>query len=133
MRISTSPAQVTGQGSVERRCGGDHLVVDGIIVALFAHVGYEFLDHLPVSRPDGSRVGDHSQVGGFQILKKNIALERQVELCLIQQMKDNDIVASEAKLAQPVKNLLRLVEQIRHQHDQAAPLDLAGDFLEDLS
>src|SRR5262245_1511530 len=110
MPISTSPAQVTGQGSVEGRRGGDHLIVDGVVMALLAHVGDEFIDHLPVSCPDGPWIGDHPQVGGFEIFKQNVAVEGQIELGLIQQMKDNDIVAPEAKLAQSVKNLLRLVE-----------------------
>jgi hypothetical protein len=52
------------------------------------------------------------EIGGFQILEQDIAVEGQVELGLVEQMKDDDIVALEAGLAQSLENRFRLVEQI---------------------
>ena len=48
-------------------------------------------------------------------------------------MKDDDIVALEAKLAQALEDRLGLVEQVGHQDDQATALDLAGDVFENFA
>ena len=48
-------------------------------------------------------------------------------------MEDDDIVALEAKLAQPLEDRLGLVEQVGHQDNQATSLHLAGDVFENLA
>ena len=48
-------------------------------MALLAHVGDEFLHDFFISRADGARVGDDLQVGRFQILEQDIAVEGQFE------------------------------------------------------
>ena len=76
------------------------MIIDGIIEALLAHLGDEFLDHCPISCSNRARIGDHSQVRGLQIFEENVAVEGQIELRLIQDVKDDDIVAFETKLAE---------------------------------
>ncbi len=72
----------------------------------------ELLDDFFVGGANGARVGDHLQIGRFQIFKQDIAVEGQIELGLVEQVKDDDIVALEAELAQSFDNRLGLVEQI---------------------
>ena len=109
------------------------MIIDGIVEALLAHFGDEFPDDRLISRSYGARIGDHSEVCGLQIFEQNVAVEGQIELGLIQQMEDDDVVALEAELAQSFDNFRGLIEQIRNQHNEAAPLDLPGDLVKDLA
>src|SRR5262249_46009076 len=71
------PAQITRQGLVERSGSRNQLVVDGGVVTLFAHVVDELLNHRPIGVANGTWVGHDLEVYCFEILKKNISVERQ--------------------------------------------------------
>src|SRR5215472_8149956 len=90
------PAQVTCQGLIEGCGSRDQLVVDGRIVALFAHLVDEFLNNLPIGVANGARVGNDLEVRFFEILEKNIPVE--------------------AKQSQPLEDLLGVVQEIRDQN-----------------
>ena len=45
------------------------MIVDGIVVALFAHISDEFLDDLAICITDGARVGSYFKVHGFEVLE----------------------------------------------------------------
>src|SRR6185436_11657568 len=91
----------------------------------------ELLDDLTVSSANRFWIGDHFEIFLFQVFEEDVAVERQVELGLIEEMKYDHVIALEAKQPQPFQNLLRFVEQIGNQNHQSAPLDLTGDVLED--
>ena len=55
------------------------------------------------------------------------------ELGRVEQVKDDDVVAFETKLAQSFEDRFRFVEQIGDQDDQAAALDLSGDAFQEFS
>ena len=54
------------------------LVVDGIIVALLAHLGDELTDDLLVGLADGARIRDNLEIELFQVLEQNIAVEGKI-------------------------------------------------------
>src|SRR3990170_7744234 len=130
---SASPAQVTRQSLIQRRGRGDQLIVDGAVVALLAHLGDKFPDHLAVDLSDRFGIGDDAQIRLFQIFEQNIAVEGQLQLRRVQKMKYDHVIALEAKQAETFEDRLGLVQKIRDQNDQPAPPDLAGDFFEDLA
>src|SRR6185369_8258410 len=130
---STPPAQIACQGLIQRSGGRDLLVVDGVVVALLAQVANKFLHNLLVSAANRPRIGDHVDVRGFEILEQNIAVERKIKLGRVEQVKDDDVVALEAKLAQAFEHQLGVIEQVGHQDDQTAALDLAGKLVENFT
>ena len=109
------------------------MVIDGAIMALLANVPDELLHHLLIGRADCARIGNDLQIRRFQILEQDIAFKGQVEFGLIEHVKDDDVIALEAKMAQSFKYRVWIIEQVGNQNDQPAPLYLAGDLFENLT
>ena len=65
-------------------------------MALLAYLAGELVDDLPVGLANRARIGDHIEISGFQVLEQNVAFERQFELGLVENMKDDDVIALEA-------------------------------------
>src|SRR4030095_7407471 len=127
---SDPPAQIARQRLVERGGGRNELVVDDVIVTLLAHPAGKLLNDLAISLADGARVRHDSEIQLLQILEQDITVEGKAQLRRIKKMKDDDVIALEAKQAKAFENLLGLIEKVGPEHHQAAPFDLTGDLFE---
>jgi len=102
-------------------------------VTLLAHPAGKLLNDLSISFANGPRVRHDFQIQLLQILEQDIPVEGKVQFRWIKQMKDDDVISLEAKQTKAFEDLLRLVEQVGHEHHQAAPLDLTRDLFQDLA
>src|SRR3989338_1172555 len=133
MSGSTPPAQIAYQGVVQRGRGRKELVVDGVLPALFAHMIDKLFYDLAIGLTDALRIGGDFEAGLFQVLEEDVAVEGEVELGGVQQVKDDDVVALEAEEAEPLEDLVVFVQQVRYQDHQPPPLHLPRDLQKDLS
>src|SRR5262245_33500135 len=128
-----APAQIAHQRLVERRRGGKKSIINRVLLALVAQVLDKLVHDLAISRADGLRVGRDPQVQFLNVFEDDVAVKRQIQFGLVQQMEHDHVIALEAKQAQPLQNLFGLIEQIGDQNNQAAPRELSCDFFEDLA
>src|SRR5262249_15912390 len=130
---SAPPAQIACKGSVQRGGGCDELIVDDVIVTFLAHPAGKLLNDLSICFPDGARIGHDSEIELLQILEQDIAVEGEAQFRWIKEMKDDDIIALEAKQTTSFEDLLGFIEQVGDEHHQAASFDLASNLFEDLA
>ena len=88
------------------------MVIDRITVARATHLTDELRDHLTISLPDRSGIGDHAQTRLLQIFEQNITVTRKIKLRRVEKVKYDHVVSFEAKQPQSLKNLFRVIEEI---------------------
>ncbi len=67
----------------------------------------------------------------FQTAEQRWLNKGEIQLCSIEHMKQNDLVALMAEMAQPSCNLVHVVKKIAQENNQAAPSDPLGNLIQD--
>ena len=85
---SAAPAQIAHQRLVERRGGGQKLVINRVFVTLLAQVFDKLIHDLAVSGADGLRVRGDPQVQFLDVFEDDVAVKRQIQFGLVEQMNE---------------------------------------------
>ena len=74
----------------------------------------------------------HDLFAGLEILEPRRPLERKLDLVVVEHVEHDDVDAAKLKVLQAADDLVRIVEQIRNQHDDAALGQRVGELMQRL-
>src|SRR5262245_26512524 len=121
--------QICRQCHAKVRIGSKAQVVDVLLAAAALQLSEIALNLVEVSLAKRARIGQQLREL-LQTAKKRCFLEREIQFCTVQDMKNQDFVALVAKVLEPRQQIPNLVKQVAHNNQHRSPRYTLGQLVE---